>query len=130
MLHSSTVDERTRISVLLFFLFAFCFIVYLYFRKRIIRMVSFIVACLLFVTAGLFLLLSVKQYTTENNRTTAIVFSTNEYVKSSPQDDGKNLFMLHEGTRVVIMDQLQGWYKIKIANGNQGWIASRALEKI
>jgi SH3-like domain-containing protein len=40
------------------------------------------------------------------------------------------VFMLHEGTKVDVLDQINDWKKIKIANGNVGWTQEENLEII
>ena len=45
-------------------------------------------------------------------------------VKSSPNTTSVDLFVLHEGTKVSILDEADGWSKIKIANGSVGWLQS------
>lgn len=60
----------------------------------------------------------------------AIVMEPTAYVKSSPDEKGTNLFMLHEGTRVELLEESDGWQRIKIANGNSGWISRSVIEKI
>lgn len=52
----------------------------------------------------------------------AIVIDANASIKSTPDSKGTTLFMLHEGTRVEVVEQTVGWTEIRIANGNQGWI--------
>jgi len=51
-------------------------------------------------------------------------------VKSSPDQNGKDLFILHEGTKVEITDSLTRWIEVKISDGNSGWISADDLEKI
>lgn len=51
-------------------------------------------------------------------------------VKSSPSDSGKDLFVLHAGTKVKIIDSVGDWYEISIADGNMGWILKETMEKI
>ncbi len=52
-------------------------------------------------------------------------------MKSSPSDDGgKNLFILHEGSKVQIIDEVGGWKNISLADGRQGWIKDSDLEII
>lgn len=65
-----------------------------------------------------------------NSNNAAIIINASAYVKSSPDGKSTNLFMLHAGTRIEILDQLQNWKKIKIANGNVGWINKEAVEII
>ncbi|MDR0363832.1 MAG: tetratricopeptide repeat protein [Bacteroidales bacterium] len=61
---------------------------------------------------------------------TAIVFSPSVTIKSSPEGSSTDLFVLHEGTKVWILESLNDWHKIKIANGSVGWIPVSAIEEI
>lgn len=60
----------------------------------------------------------------------AVIFTPSVTVKSSPDDKSVDLFVLHEGTKVRIMDQIGEWYEIRIANGSVGWLQSTAMERI
>lgn len=61
---------------------------------------------------------------------TAIVMSPSAYAKSSPAEKSTNLFLLHEGTRVDVLQQLKGWMQVRIANGTTGWMETGSLELI
>jgi len=52
----------------------------------------------------------------------AIVFAPSVTIKSSPDDSGNNLFILHEGIKVRIEDQIGEWCEVRIADGNKGWM--------
>lgn len=59
----------------------------------------------------------------------AIIFSTSVNVKSAPTPSAKNLFLIHDGTKVDVLDDNNGWMKIRLTNGSEGWInASDAKE--
>ena len=61
----------------------------------------------------------------------AIVMRPVSSVKSSPSETGaKDLFILHEGTRVKILDNVSGFTNIELADGRQGWIPARDIEVI
>lgn len=64
------------------------------------------------------------------NRDTAIVMSTSASVKSSPDRSATDLFVLHEGTKVRILETLDRWSEIVIADGKKGWIESDKIERI
>jgi SH3-like domain-containing protein len=52
-------------------------------------------------------------------------------VKSSPSGEAsKDLFILHEGTKVKLIDQLGTWSKVELADGRQGWMKTDDLEVI
>lgn len=60
----------------------------------------------------------------------AIVFAPTVSVKSSPAESGTDLFILHEGTKVSILETLGEWAEIKISDGNRGWLPSSSIEVI
>ena len=45
-------------------------------------------------------------------------------------DSSKDLFVLHEGTKVVKTDEVGEWISIEIADGRRGWLPAKALETI
>ncbi len=60
----------------------------------------------------------------------AIVFAPTITVKSSPDEKSTDLFVIHEGSKVQLIDRIGEWYEIRIANGSVGWLPVTALEKI
>jgi SH3-like domain-containing protein len=60
----------------------------------------------------------------------AVVLVSATSVKASPEASSKDLFVLHEGTKVEVMDSYGQWSEIRIADGNEGWILTSALEII
>jgi tetratricopeptide (TPR) repeat protein len=60
----------------------------------------------------------------------AIVMSLTVTVKSSPRETGTNLFIVHEGAKVYIVNQLDNWYEIKLSDGKQGWLLKSDIEAI
>ncbi len=63
-------------------------------------------------------------------RNEAIIFQPVVTVKSSPGEAGKELFILHSGTKVIITKAVGQWVEIRIADGNKGWIQSESIELI
>ena len=65
------------------------------------------------------------------NKDYAVVMKPVCSVGSSPSAEGaKDLFVLHEGTKVKILDTVSEFSKIEITDGRQGWIKTRDLEVI
>lgn len=61
----------------------------------------------------------------------AIVMRPVSSVKSSPSSEAsQDLFVLHEGTKVDILDQVGSWSNIELADGRQGWIRTSDIENI
>lgn len=64
------------------------------------------------------------------DRTSAVVLRDAVAVKSSPNQNSTDLFILHEGTKVEISDRLNGWCEITIADGKKGWMECSTFETI
>ena len=61
----------------------------------------------------------------------AVIMRPVTSAKSSPSSgSAKDLFILHEGTKVTILDQVGSWNNIQLADGRQGWIQSDDMEII
>lgn len=61
----------------------------------------------------------------------AIVMRSVSAVKSSPSAEGSaDLFVLHEGTKVKILDGVASWTNIRLSDGREGWIKTDDIEKI
>jgi len=104
--------------------------VYLVSRALIFRKIGFWAGNILLILALLSFLFTWSGYLALRSTNQAIVFSPTITVKSSPDEKSTDLFVVHEGTKVRLLDNISGWYEIKIANGSVGWLPATALEKI
>jgi len=66
----------------------------------------------------------------ENRRNEAIVMQSSVYIKSSPESKGTDLLILHEGVKLIILDEVGEWFKVRIPDGNVGWLERNAIEII
>lgn len=125
-----TYETWARISVGLAFLFAFLFLMYHFSystgKKRFYFISSIITVAL--VTVCLFFAFRNKLYV-DNNRE-AIIFEAEAEVKNAPTPSSEAYFELHEGTKVSVLETLDNWKKIKIADGKIGWIEAKYLKEI
>jgi uncharacterized protein YgiM (DUF1202 family) len=60
----------------------------------------------------------------------AIVFQEVVTVKNAPSENSDDVFELHEGTKVTVLDKVAAWKKIKLADGKVGWIPKKALKEL
>ena len=66
----------------------------------------------------------------EQERNKAIITSISIYMKSAASDSSQNLLLLHSGTKVEITEENGDFVRVKIANGNVGWINKKDIELI
>lgn len=76
-------------------------------------------------------LFAYRQSLAVTNRMGAIVIASSVVVKSTPNESGTDLFILHEGTRIdIIDDTMKDWKEIRLADGKIGWMHKDQLEVI
>lgn len=71
-----------------------------------------------------------KAYKNENTQNYGIIYQPSVYVKSAPDPGSTDLFILHEGTKILIMEGIDNWIQIKLENGDIGWIDKSTIEII
>ena len=86
-----------------------------------------VVALLLFVVVTIFAVSARRDIL---DRSAAIVMSSAISVKSSPDRAATDIFVIHEGTKVTISSEVDGWCEVTIADGKKGWTESSHLERI
>ena len=97
---------------------------------RSLRKVSFILSCIVLVLAIFTFIFSLQQKRAVTRQDSAIVTAPVCSVKSSPAEGGKTVFVLHEGTKVRLLDDVGDWARIEIADGRQGWAQGSTFEVI
>ena len=61
----------------------------------------------------------------------AVVMVPYVSAKSSPSvGSAQELFILHEGTKVKVIDKVAGWNNIELSDGRQGWVPASDIEII
>ncbi len=99
-------------------------------KKRNNRKLSFYIGVIfLAITIASFALASQKYYINIEHKE-AIVFTSSITIKSSPTQNSVDLFVIHDGTKVEIIDKIDNWVEIKIQNGSSGWLPIKSIKEI
>ena len=105
-------------------------LLFLFVRNMRVRRIAFgLCVCCFALSLSTFTFASLQKANIERTDE-AIVFAPSVTVKSSPDDSGNNLFVLHEGIKVRIEDQIGEWCEVRIADGNKGWMRMSELKVI
>jgi uncharacterized protein YgiM (DUF1202 family) len=78
----------------------------------------------------LLLFLSITQHIAETKSNEAIIMNASISVKSEPVSSGKDLFIIHSGLKVKIVQEENNWFNIRLQDGKEGWVKMDALERI
>jgi tetratricopeptide (TPR) repeat protein len=114
-------------SFLLTLIMAF---LYLFARFRSWRKISFNVAIFMLILSLISVSFAEKQSHKVMDSTAGIIMDKSVTAKDSPSLNAKDMFVLHEGTKVTIRDAISGWTEVELPDGNAGFIPSTSIEKI
>ncbi len=107
--------------------FALLFLLASRLRWRKLGFYGALCAFVLFVVMTSFAVSSRNDMLSHNE---AIVMGSAISVKSSPDRSATDLFVLHEGTKVKVLSEVDEWVEVVIADGKKGWTESKNIEEI
>ena len=131
LVNMTSVDGWAYVALVSLALAVVLALVYLFSNPVWMRKIGFFGA---FATIVIFLvanLLAWQQRDTLTHHKGAIIMESAVTVKSTPAKNGTDLFILHEGTKVVIVDDtMREWKEVRLADGKQGWLQTSQIEEI
>ena len=131
LVHLTSVDRWAYIAVVSIILALVLMLFYLFapsVRWQKIGFYGAVSLLLLFLFANLFAFEQKRQL---KNSKSAIVTSSSVNVMKTPSEKAASEFVLHEGTKVNIVDtSIKGWKNIRVADGREGWVKDGKMEDI
>lgn len=121
-------DQWAKTAVIFMILFVLLYIAFYFFKYSTRKRIAFIgslLALLLSVVSIVFAFIEYEDFKLDNP---AIVFSQESQVKTEPNNRSQQAFVLHEGTKVNVLEELGEWKKIQLADGKTGWIATESIK--
>jgi tetratricopeptide (TPR) repeat protein len=130
VLNFMDIDTLATLNIILLTLSLILIALYIAVSNILIRKISFWtgISLLFFFSIGVAAASQRNHYL--NAQHEAIVFIQTVNIKSSPDENSKDIFVLHEGTKVTLLDMVAEWQEIRIANGSTGWIKTSEIRKI
>jgi tetratricopeptide (TPR) repeat protein len=125
-----TGNQWAIFSIVACALFAICLLLILLIRIQWVRSIAIFVAILALLLTIFFIIFSKKESARNINHPEGIIMSYVVYVKSTPNEKGSDLFVIHSGLKVGITDQLNEWVEVRLPNGEKGWILANQIEEI
>lgn len=124
-------DAWTVLFIILFAVFLALALVFILARTAAWKRVGFFCGLVVVLMMSGALSFAIWQKNDRNSVDAAVVMRPVTSVKSSPtSDNSTDLFILHEGTKVTVLDVTDGWVNVSLADGRQGWMKVDDLEMI
>lgn len=99
-------------------------------NNRGFKQIGFFGGCLILILSITTFFIAKSNYKKNSNSSEAIITAASVTITGSPNEKGTKLFILHEGTKVKIINTDAEWTEIKLANGNVGWLKTDRLTSI
>jgi len=129
LLNTNTIDEWGKNSIYMSFAALLIMLVFL-FTRGLFKKITFFTSLFVGFISLLFFILGQQQKSLQTKQKYAIVFSPSVTVKSAPEDDGTKIFVIHEGTKLKVIENEGDWSRIALMNGTKGWVKSTVYEGI
>ena len=129
-LQQLSYNQWAIVSVVFSFLVSLLFLLFYFANSSTLRRVYFVSSICSFLLLIISLLITYNQFLFFKNNKEAIVFAETSNVKNAPTFNSEEVFILHEGTKVIVLDALDNWKKIKLADGKQGWINAKEIKEL
>src|SRR5690625_963689 len=108
-----------------------CFGIAYYFSKRsCMKRFFFGLSGLSLILGVLSVIFAFQQFDIQQSKTFAIVFSKVATVHAEPNPNSMEAFTLHEGTKVKVLDNFNGYAQIKLTDDSRGWIKEGAIKSL
>lgn len=117
-------------SIVFMVLFVVIFLLYYFSSYHRQKRLYFVLSFFFLLVGVLAVLGAYKQYTLQNSKTLAIIFAKETSVTSEPNMGSEEIFQLHEGAKVNVLDTMGEWKKIRLADGKIGWLPEGELKEI
>jgi tetratricopeptide (TPR) repeat protein len=118
-------------ALILFFISLTSLFIFYISGRSIIKKIFFWSGVFIFLTAFLSMANSISLAREIKKHAYAIIINPTVTVKSSPEQSGSDLFVIHEGIKLrIVDDEVSGWYEVKLMDGNAGWIRREDVERI
>lgn len=110
--------------------FVALFLSYYFSHRERIKRIFFVAASIFLIVMGVsFAMASLSHRQAERDRP-AIIFAEEVEVKSEPSLSSSTIFQLHEGTKVQIIAEDGDWYRIRLADGKDGWLTAQKVKTL
>ena len=129
-LQKLTYNEWAIVTVVLSFLASILFLLFYFAETPSKKRLFFVTSILSFLLLFSSLAISFNQYNISKTNKFAIIFSEKAEVKNAPTLNSNDIFTLHEGTKIKVLDEIDNWKKIKLADGKIGWLIASDLKEL
>lgn len=127
---SLSYEQWAYLSILFVCLGILSYIVYFLVRYSTQKRIALVSSLVLLLLGFMFVALAYIGQQDYQKDQPAIIFADAIIVRAEPNRRSEPVFELHEGTKVQVLDELEDWNKIQLANGQEGWLPQTEIRPL
>ena len=128
MVNAFNTDTWAKMAISGVVLFVLLFLLYHFSYATSRKRIAFVVSILSLLLACFSFAMAFQKENLENKDNPAIVFAQESRVKSEANKTSEEVFRLHEGTKVQVLETYEDWCKIQLSDNATGWIPSSDIK--
>jgi tetratricopeptide (TPR) repeat protein len=122
-----STNTWAKISITSFIIFLLLLSLYIYSSRYRHKVIGFWLGVFFIVLSLTSLAFTIRNKSLVYESHKAIISSPMVNGKSSPDKSGNDIFVLHEGTKVTVEDEVGEWSEIRLSDGNKGWVPLNSI---
>jgi tetratricopeptide (TPR) repeat protein len=122
-----STNSWAKISITSFIIFLLLLSLYIYSSRYRHKIIGFWLGVFFIVLSLTSLAFTIRNKSLVYDSHKAIISSPLVNGKSSPDKSGNDIFVLHEGTKVTVEDEVGEWSEIRLSDGNKGWVPLNSI---
>ncbi len=128
VINTASVDTWSKTAIGAVMCFVLLFLLYYFSYNTNIKRTAFISSSISLLIVCLSVLIAYQKDYLDKKDNPAIVFAPESRVKTDPNKSSEEVFRLHEGTKVQVLETYNDWKKIKLSDNSTGWVPSEDIK--
>ena len=123
-------DVWSKIAIASVLVFVLLFLMYHFSYATSRKRIAFVISILSLFFACFSVVMAFQKESLDSKDNPAIVFAQESRVKAEANKTSEEVFRLHEGTKVQVLESYKDWRKIQLSDNSTGWIPSADIKII
>ena len=130
LVNTFSADNWAIIAIVGAIVFVLLFLLYHFSQATARKRIAFVVSIFSLFVACFSVAMAFQKESLDIKNNPAIVFAQESRVKSEANKSSEEVFRLHEGTKVQVLETYKEWKKIQLSDNSTGWIPAEDIKII
>lgn len=128
LVNTFSADTWAKLAIGASILFVLLFLGYRFSYASAKKRLAFVTSAFSLLFACIAVAMAFQKERLDKRDNPAIVFAQESRVKAEANKTSEEVFRLHEGTKINVIETYDDWYKIQLSDNSTGWIPSQDIQ--